>query len=239
MPISWSCGSRSARRVRSPAGDGAAVKLVGDWKKALTTTQGMSDRFRKAVRQAMLQEAHFLRGQMVKGITSGAPGGQAFAPLSPITLALRQADGARGTKPLIRTGNLRRSFSVVEVGGALVGGRIFVGVHRSAKNRDGKSLANIAATQEFGKEFSLEKSRKMLRRIFALLRERGIHIKGTVGRDKAGRFTAGKFKGNGDGRIRIKARPFVRPVIDAYAKPDEIKRRFWKRLAKGMGYSVG
>ncbi len=218
------------------------MKLVGDWKKALTITQGMSGRFRKAARQAILKEAHFLRGEMVKGITSGAPGGQPFKELSALTLALRREAGFGGTKPLIRSGNLRRSPSVVEIGGTLAGGRVFVGVHRSAKTKDGKSLVKLAEIHEFGREWTQRLTPKARRFLWAMLHKYG--ERSGPGRDANGRFTKGQLNprgGAGDGlaRMKIPARPFVRPVVEKYAKPADVKRRFFTRLAQGMGYQLG
>lgn len=208
------------------------MKLVGDWKKALSITQGMSDRYRKAMRQAVLKEAHFLRGEMVKGIRSGAPGGKPFKELSALTMALRREAGFGGTKPLIRTGNLFRSLSVVEIGGTLTGGRVFVGVHRSAKGKDGQSLVKLAEIHEFGREWKQRLTPKARRFLWAMLHKYGE------------RYTKGQLNprgGAGDGfvRMKIQARPFVRPVVEKYAKPEDVKRRLFTNLAAGMGYQLG
>ena len=67
------------------------MRLTGPWGEAAAITQRMQARFAKGMVQATLKEAHHLRGRMIKGITSQAPGGLAFKPLSPATLALRQS----------------------------------------------------------------------------------------------------------------------------------------------------
>ena len=48
--------------------------------------------------KALMQEAQFLRTKIVEGIREQAPGGRAFAPLAPTTLAIRQFRGFRGTR---------------------------------------------------------------------------------------------------------------------------------------------
>jgi hypothetical protein len=45
--------------------------------------------------------------KIVEGIREQAPGGRAFAPLEPTTLAIRQFRGFRGTKALLVAGDLR------------------------------------------------------------------------------------------------------------------------------------
>lgn len=192
-----------------------SVRRFGDWAKVAQITRSMRDRFEAAVRVALLREAHYLRGKMVTGIASGAPGGQAFKPLSPITLAIRKARGFGGTKPLIASGTLRRSFSVVTIRGSTgIGGAVFVGIHRSARGKGGKSLVNIAEIHEFGRSWKQRLSPRARRYLFAILAKTNIS-RGPAGRDKHGRFTRGKFVKRGgpspDGMIavHIPARPFV------------------------------
>lgn len=215
------------------------MRKYGDWAKVAEITRAMRNRFEAAVRVALMREAHFLRGKMVSGIASGAPGGQAFKPLSPITLAMRKARGFGGTKPLIVTGTLRRSFSVVQVrGGTSIGGAVFVGIHRSARGKNGKSLVNIAEIHEYGRSWKQKLSPRARRYLFAILNKTNIG-RGPAGRNAQGRFTKGKYisRGSGDGMmsIHIPARPFVRPVFEAYAKPAEVRKRFMANIADRMG----
>ncbi len=220
---------------------GVSVRKFGDWKKVGAIVTTMRNRFEAAVRVALLREAHYLRGKMVQGIASGAPGGQAFKPLSPITLAMRKARGFGGSKPLIVTGTLRRSFSVVHLrGGGGIGGAVFIGIHRSARGKGGKSLVNIAEIHEFGRSWKQKLSPRARRYLFAVLGKTNIG-RGPAGRNAKGQFTRGKYVRRGgataDGTIsiHIPARPFVRPVFTTYAKPADVKRRFMVVIADRMG----
>jgi hypothetical protein len=215
------------------------ITKVGDWKRVAHITQTMRVRYERAVRVALMREAHFLRGRMVAGIASGAPGGQAFAPLAPTTLAMRKARGFGGSKPLIVTGTLRRSISVVQVRGSVgLGGAVFIGIHRQTKGKNGKSMVNIAEIHEYGRSWKQRLSPRARRYLFAILGKTNIG-RGPAGRDKSGRFTKGKYqsKGSKDGMIsiHIPARPFIRPVFREYAKPDVVRKRFVQNVAKGVG----
>lgn len=49
-------------------------------------------------------------------------------------------------------------------------------------------------------------------------------------------------KGGAKGRqgtIRIPPRPFIGPVLDTYAKPADVKRRFYQRIARSMDGDLG
>ena len=198
------------------------VTLSPDWGQASRIASTMQGRFTKALDRAVMKEAQFLRSHMVKGIASGAPGGNPFKPLSPMTLALRAAGGFGGSKPLIRTGALRGSITVVK----LSGGRVFVGVHRSAKGADGKGLANVAALMEFGGTST--HTLRQRRYLMAKLRQAGI----TLPKGGGGGVPIG-------GKIIIPARPFVAPVLSTYAKPSDVKRRFYAEIAAAMGGDFG
>ena len=78
--------------------------------------------------KALLQEAQFLRTKIVEGIREQAPGGRAFTPLAPTTLAIRQFRGFHGTKALLVQGDLRNSITVTKDGD-----KVFVGVLRTAQ----------------------------------------------------------------------------------------------------------
>jgi len=124
------------------------VRLSGGWDKVARLLTTGPARIQGAARRALLQEGHYLRGKVVQGFTSQAPGGLPFKPLSPRTLETRRQRGFRGTKILIVTGDLRNSISVLTLHG---GDAVFVGVARTARRRDSGDLQeNIAATHEFG-----------------------------------------------------------------------------------------
>lgn len=121
------------------------IKKTGPWAKAAALLAAAPRRMQAALDKALLQEGQFLRTKIVEGIREQAPGGQPFLPLAPTTLAIRQFRGFRGTKALLVAGDLRNSITVTKDGD-----RVFVGVHRTARSRSGKSLVDIAALQEQG-----------------------------------------------------------------------------------------
>ena len=194
--------------------------LTGDWAAAQRIATTMQAKFQNAVERAVMKEAQFLRGKMVQGIASGAPGGATFRALSPMTLALRAAGGFGGSKPLIRTGALRSSITVVKLGQ----GRVFVGVHRSAQGPGGQSLANIGALMEFGGTST--RTLRQRRFLMAKLRAAGITVPPGGGAPLGSKIT-------------IPARPFVGPVLKAYAKPAAVKARFYQSIAEAMGGDWG
>lgn len=218
------------------------VGQVGAVRRIVTTG---ADRFDRGVRQQLLREAHFLRGKMVTGIASQAPGGVAFQALSPLTIASRAFGGFGGSKALIRTGGLRGAVSVVRVPGSTgIGGAVFVGVHRSARSEGGTNLANLADIHEFGRQWTMPFTPRMRRFLFAMLAAAGNKLaRGPVTRDAKGRFRRGKYagKGNGDGTItiRIPERSFVRTTFATHGKPDAVRKRFVYGLAKAMGGDFG
>jgi len=198
----------------------ASVIKVGGWQQAQRILRAGPARFRRAVDRAVLQEAQLYKKEIVRGLTSGRPGGKTLEPLSPTTLATRRARGMRGSKPLIARGDLRRSITVVKgpFGGA------FVGVLRSARGSDGQSLVNVAAVHELGKTVVVRLTPTSRRFLMMILREAGIEPGGGGG-------------GTGIAVIRIPARPFLRPVFDKLSKgaPARVTRRVALLLAGDFG----
>lgn len=191
------------------------VKKIGPWSRVGKLLAAAPRRMQAAFDKALLQEAQFLRTKIVEGIREQAPGGRAFTPLAPTTLAIRQFRGFRGTKALIVQGDLRNSITVIKDGD-----RVFVGVLRTARNRAGRSLVDIAALQEYG-------SRPIVLRL--TLRARAfLHAA----------FRHAGLDGPSSGQpstgiavIQIPARPFLAPVFEKYAQPEQISRRFLERVA--------
>lgn len=199
------------------------VTKTGDWTAARRILASGPKRIREAQDKAVLQEAQFFRTKIVEGLRSGAPGGQAFQPLAPTTLAIRRLRGGKGTKPLIHHGDLRNSIAVVREGNG-----VFVGVLRSAKSSGGGSLVNIAAVHEFGSRPIVVKITPKVRRfLHAAFRKAGLDEK------------AGDRPSTGVAVIRIPARPFLRPVFEKYGAPEEVARRFVERVAKLLGGDFG
>lgn len=215
------------------------VRQVGDWPKMRELMPRLRPRFERAVKVAMLREAHFLRGKMIQGITSGAPGGQKFAPLAPLTLALRKLRGFGGTKILIVSGTLRGAILVTE----LASGGVFIGVHRSARGgKGGKTLYNLARLHEEGGDWSYMMTPKQRRFLFASLARARAKF---AGRDASGKFLKkgaanpfdrrpGASSGGARVTVHLPARPFIRPTLEMYGRPDAVKRRLVESILKTM-----
>jgi len=197
--------------------EGMSVKLFGDWGKAQTICGTMAQRFALAHKRALMQEAHFLRAEIVKGIREQAPGGQAFPPIKPTTLAVRKLRGFGGRKSLIVHGDLRNSILVKEQDG-----QVFVGILRSAKSRDGKDLINIAEELEFGAgPIVVPITPKSSRYYHMALRRAGIDGPGEGGGGEGGVHVA---------IVRIRPHPFMRPVFEKHGNPEDVRKRFYLRM---------
>jgi hypothetical protein len=178
-------------------------------------------RLKGAIATAVRQEAQLLRKQIVEGITSQAPGGQAFAPLAATTIAARKLRGFGGTKALLRRGDLRNSITVIAEGD-----EAFVGVSRKARGKGGSPLANIAEMNEFGAgPFIVPMTPRMRRFLFAMLRKAGITPGGGHGGGGAGAVV-----------VRIPPRPFLRPAFEAFK--NGAQQRFLRRVAQLSGFGV-
>jgi hypothetical protein len=188
---------------------------TGDWGKARKLFANLSKTATGAADAAVQQEAHYLRGKIVQGITDQAPGGRSFKPLSPLTIAARRMRGFRGTKALMVRGDLRNSITVMRQGT-----KTFVGVLRTATAKDGKKLINIANVHEFGQVIVMKLTPKMRRFLAVLYKKAGIPRVSSAG--GGGKDTV---------VIRIPARPFLRPVFEKDAKPADVKRRLEERMA--------
>jgi len=195
------------------------MERKGPWKQVRRMLASAPAKLRAAIDRATMQEAQFLRTKIVEGLREQAPGGKAFAPLAETTLAVRRFRGFRGTKALIVQGDLRNSITAVKEGG-----RVFVGVLRTARGRAGQPLANIAALNEYGSAPIVvrltSKSRAFLHAAFRA----------------AGLAQAAAGTSIGIAVIHIRPRPFIAPVFERYgADRDAVARRFLDRVAKALG----
>jgi len=188
------------------------VRRHGSWGRARASLSGGGARMRRAIDVAVLQEAHLLRREIVEGLRKGSKN---FEPLSPLTLAARRLAGFRGSKALIRTGELRNSISVVKRPG-----KVFVGVPR----KSGERLVRVAEIQEFGTQpFIIPITPKMRRYLAVLFKEAGIQRRGGGG------------GGAGVVVVQIPARPFLRSAWMRWqdGKPE---KRIQKTVARAMGW---
>jgi phage gpG-like protein len=200
------------------------VRKIGAWSQLGQLLAAAPKRMQEAASKALLQEAQFFRTKIVEGIREQAPGGKAFAPLAPTTLAIRQFRGFRGTKALLVQGDLRNSITVVKEGD-----RVFVGVLRSAKGRAGQSLVDVAATHEYGlRPIVMKLTPKARAFLHAAFRNAGLDAPTRSG------------PSIGIAVIKVPARPFLGPVFDRYgSNADEVSRRFLERVAKNLGGYFG
>lgn len=240
------------------------MKLVGDWGKAAKLASGLQGRWDKSVRQATLREGHYLRAKIVRKIRSGP-----FPALSPLTIAVRKFRGFGGSKPLVSTGALIGSVTVVSAAGG-----VFVGILRQAKGKGGKSMANIGEIQEFGRTWTQPFSQKSRRFLFAVMKKAGLSKdsagvrlaggakafkdKGGRWRGGSGRFLSGQqlaqakaaeaqqkaaraaSKGGGSsGTITITIP--ARPFMGPVFEAEQagVAKRFWSNVSAGMGYDLG
>lgn len=189
---------------------GATAKFIGD-------TDGKTN---GALKLAVLGEALDTEKDIKEGIKSGSPGGKTFKKLSELTLAKRKSKGIRGTKPLIRRGDLRRSVRTT-----FKSDGFFVGVLRTARGSDGQSMFNVAKIQETGKILILDvdkagKGGKTVRDFFMALFLQGF-IKKPL--KKSTTFLT----------VRIPPRPFIGPIFE------KRKKGRGGRLIKAMGLKTG
>lgn len=192
------------------------VRRTGPWPLARQLLASLPARLAPVMRAALAQEAHQLRAQLVEGLTQQAPAGAAFRPLAPLTLAARRLGRFAGTKALLRTGDLRNSIAVLTTSAG-----VFIGIARTARAADGRSLVDLAQVHEFGTAPIVIPITPAMRRYLAVLfRE--------AGRPQAAGPSTGVVV------VHIPARPFMRPVFAAFQRGlDERLLRRAERLLDG------
>lgn len=215
--------------------------MNGPWKNtgAMLRKAGNPGLWRRAKKRAILREAHRLRGIMIQSFNAGGPPGKKWKRLTFFTklVSWAKGQGIRG-RPLMNTGDLRNSHSVVEVNSDTV----FVGVHRSArskgtKGRDkagrftragaGKGMVSIASVHEHGsKPIYIDTSptsakgqrvRKFFRWLFIKTRGRIKPLK---------KSTVGIV-------VRIPPRPWIGPIWEQ--EQDQSARNITRETIAGLG----
>lgn len=202
------------------------VRLTGEWKALAQTLSKMGSPalWTAASSQAMGREAHRLRGIIIKGFNAQGPKGVKWKKLAHMTIALRRAMGFRGTKALMRSGDLRNSIKVVEEGSE----DWFVGVHRTARSKTGQPLVDIATVHELGSkgEIRIKVTPKMRRFFMAMFlkttsvaHRRRMSKSARTGKPGRGRMPKFAIMPLSPSTkvlvIRIPARPFIGPVWDS------------------------
>lgn len=196
------------------------VRRTGDWAAARKVLAAMPAQVKPAVHRALLQEAHALRAQIVKGIVAQAPGDAPIRPLVALTVVARKLAGFGGTKALIRRGDLLGAISVV-----VRGDEIFIGVPRTARSRSGDHLVDVARAHEYGTDpIIIPITPKMRRFLAALLRA-------------AGKPLPPHGSGKGVVVVQIPARPFLRPAFAAFQRgfTARVLDHVWRTLHGGAG----
>ena len=166
---------------------------------------------RSASRQALAQEAHLLRREIVMGIKNQAPGGgKKFEPLSPLTMATRRLKrdkkGSTRSKILQVEGDLVNGIAVIPQRPTT---KAFIGVPRRTRNSDGRRLVDIAQVQEFGSSPIVITITPAMRRFLARLFM-------TAGGSLTGSHGGGGQKGVIV--IMIPERPFLRPAFASWKR---------------------
>lgn len=219
------------------------VKLTGDWAGLSRKLMTMSSPaiWHAAVSKAMGREAHRMRSLFITNFNRQHSGKKAWKKLARKTIALRRAQGFRGKKALMRTGDLRNSIKVVAEGTDW-----FVGVHRTEKNKTGESLVDIASVQELGSkgDIKIPVTEKMRRFYMAMF------LKSTTVAHRKRMARAKRTGKPGKGRmpkyaimplaksttvlvVRIPARPFIGDTWD------KEKDRSAKNIIRGTLQNMG
>lgn len=186
--------------------------------KARAFLNGAAAKFPRALRMAMKAQALEYKRIVQTGIRRQAPGGKKFVPLAESTIKMKGS-----SKALINNGDLLRSINVNELAGlaSQEAASFFVGVHRTTKSKDGKSLANIAEIHEFGsRPYKIPVTPKLRRWWFVMMRE-GIF--------NAPLSPSTQFI-NHPG---VPARPYLRPAFEEWSRGAD--RRLQRDILRRLG----
>lgn len=207
--------------------------MNGDWNptKRLLNTMADGRKWQRAKKRASLKEAHRLRKMMIESFNKGGPPGKRWKRLSEFTQLLSRVQGKGDRRPLMDTGSLRNSHSVVEVDRDTV----FVGVHRTAKRKKKKSgkssgkappLVDIAALHEHGSDPIYIRVTPVMRWYFK-----------NVLYPKSKRKIMPLRSSTIAIVVRIPARPWIGPIWEA--EQDRAAKNVMSDTLKGVHASVG
>jgi len=199
---------------------------ASDWGKARIILDGAM-KLQPLVQKAIVAELQFIRKKIVETFDNEGPPGAKWKPLQPMTLAVRRFEGFKGTKILQVTRDLVGSISVVAVPGE--GG--FVGVARSKPRKGGQDPVNVARVHEEGRSYSVTFTDRQRRYLFAALAAAGLSRTPTAGK--------GAPAGTHAVLIRIPPRPFLGPVFEQYARPEDVARSVQARVAAAVAGKLG
>lgn len=203
----------------------------GKWGKVFETLTGYKNNHEQAAKAALMQEAQFLRTKMIEGLREQAPGGKKFKPLTPETLAIRRFLGFKGTKALLKHGDLKNAIVVKRESS----GTIFIGIPKTARGRGGHGLYDIAIVHEHGsKPIVIKMTPKMRALLHMAFTKAGINR-----RDQVRAWRKGAYASTGIIVVQIPARPFIGPVIEQFGKPEDVERRLADRYSLLMRAAKG
>jgi hypothetical protein len=118
------------------------VRLTGDWRAAARRCTALRARVDAALARAGAATGPWLAARVREGLASQAPGGRAFAPLHPVTVARKG-----GATTALSGGALEHAVTCRV---SSDGRAVWVGVPADARGDDGRSLAVVARAHEFG-----------------------------------------------------------------------------------------
>lgn len=197
---------------------GSAKGTYGKWSEVFKTLGNAPRDIAEAKKKVLLQEAQFLRTKILEGLREQAPGGSKFKELSPQTIAIRKFLGFKGTKALLKHGDLRNAIAVLDMGDT-----IFIGVPRTAKGAGGQNLVDVAELNEYGgKPHVIKLTPKMSALLHTAFKAAGLPKKNPHAP------TTGIIV------VQVPARPFIRPVMEKYGEPKDVEKRMAERLQKLM-----
>jgi len=176
--------------------------------------------FNKAVTTMLSREAWMLANNIKGGLIAQRPGGKKIRPISRTTILLRgiRTGGGSSTKALIDTAAMVNAVKPKRENMY----HYTVGVHRTARSKKGKKLADLAAIHEGGtKTYTVVVTEKMRRFSFVLMKYGILRAPWRVGQKL---------------RRRIPARPWLNPAHDEWIKGSE--ERFVSGLAAMLGVSM-
>ena len=116
------------------------VKRTGPWSQTAKRLHTVEKRLAHAIHHASVVNALGLVEAVQQGIVNQAPGGQAFVPLAPSTIARKAS-----SKALIDSGVLINAITH-----RVKDDKVFVGLLRGARYKEGKELVNVGAIMEYG-----------------------------------------------------------------------------------------
>lgn len=198
------------------------MRLVGDWRTAITMTSQWAKRSPAAIDQAVRAEAALFAKRVNEAFVKQGTKRGSWAPLQTMTLEMRaNLKRGGGSKALIASGAMRRSITVKRRGFA----EFYVGIQRGARGPHSKrSQAKIGAIHELGAGpggvFTITVTEKM-RHYFQFLFWKGV-IPAPLSKRKR--------------QIVIPARPFFGPTMEEFEKNHEARLMTnYARILGGLG----